>query len=114
MTIPGDQAQLKNIFLINFFMLFQTAAMMLKSSILIVLAVGINITLVSGKSARMFTHGLLNRWTLQYDWGITTGGLERLENILQVSHHISIKISVSTSMRVTTLRAWSILALAMS
>ena len=58
-------------------------------------------------------HGLLNRWTSQYDWGMTTGWLERKWNILKISHHISIKLSVCTSMRVTALRAWSILTLAL-
>ena len=55
------------------------------------------------------SHGLLDRWTSQYDWGITTGGLERKLNILQISHHNLIKLS----MRVRALRAWSILTLAM-
>ena len=58
-------------------------------------------------------HGLFNRWTLQYDWGNTTRWLERIVNILQISHHISIKLSVCTSMRVIVLRTWSILTLAM-
>ena len=39
----------------------------------------------------LITHGLLNRWTLQYDRGITTGWLERIVNILQFGHHIFIK-----------------------
>ena len=57
------------------------------------------------KSAKIYTgcrvsHGLLNRWTSQYDWGNTTGWLERIVNILQITHHIFIKVSVCTSMRV--------------
>ena len=43
----------------------------------------------------------------------TTGWLERIVNILQISHHIFIKLSVCTSMRVIVLRTWSILTLAM-
>jgi hypothetical protein len=57
-------------------------------------------------------HGLLNRWTVQYDWGYTTGWLVRIVNILQISHHIFIKLSVCTSMRVIVLRTCSILTLA--
>ena len=64
-------------------------------------------------SGPWLSHGLLNRWTSQYDWGITTAGwLERKWNILKISH-ITIKLSVCTSMRVTALRAWSILTLVM-
>jgi hypothetical protein len=58
-------------------------------------------------------HGLLNRWTSQYDWGNTTGWLERIVNILQISDLIFIKLSVCTSMRVIVLRTWSTLTLAM-
>ena len=53
------------------------------------------------------------RWKSQYDWGNTTGWLERIVNILQISHHIFVKLSVCNSMRVIVLRTWSILTLAM-
>ena len=46
------------------------------------------IMISAGSGIAPFRHGLLNRWTLQYDWGNTTGGLERIVNILQISHHI--------------------------
>ena len=52
----------------------------------------------------ILNHGLLNRWTSQYGWGNTTGWLERIVNILQISHHIFIQLSVCTSMRVIVLR----------
>ena len=58
--------------------------------------------------------GILNRWTSQYDLGITAGGLGRKLNILQISHHNSKKLSLYTSMSVTALRAWSILIFEMS
>ena len=35
---------------------------------------------------REINHGLLNRWTSQYDWGNTTEWLERIVNILQISY----------------------------
>jgi uncharacterized Zn-finger protein len=53
-----------------------------------------------GSSLGLPTHGLLNRWTLQFYWGSTTGWLERIVNILQISHHNLKKLSVCTSMRV--------------
>ena len=55
-----------------------------------------------------FRQGLLNRWTSQYDWVV-----RKKKKILHISHHISIKLSVCTSMRVTTMRKWSLLTLAM-
>ena len=29
----------------------------------------------------MLRHGLLNRWTSEYDWGNTTGGLETVVSV---------------------------------
>ena len=58
-------------------------------------------------------HRLLNKRTSEYGWVIRTGWLERILNILQISHHISIKLSVCTSTKVIVLWSWSILKLAM-
>ena len=58
-------------------------------------------------------HGLLNRWTSQYDWGITTGGLTFNLNNGTKTHLIIIKLLENTFLGMTKVRAWPILTLAM-
>ena len=62
---------------------------------------------------RMPSHGLLNRWTSQYDWGITTGGLTFNLNNGTKTHLIIVKILENTFLGMTKVRAWPILTLAM-
>ena len=59
------------------------------------------------------SHGLLNRWTLQYDWGIKTGGLAFNLNNGTKTHLIIVKHLENTFLGVTKVRAWPILTLAM-
>ena len=58
-------------------------------------------------------HGLLNRWTSQYDWGITTGGLTFNLNNGTKTHLIIVKLLKNTFLGMTNVRAWPILTLAM-
>ena len=58
--------------------------------------------------------GLLNRWTSQYDWGITTGGLTFNLNNGTKTHLIIVKLLENTFLGMTKVRAWSILTLAMT
>ena len=58
-------------------------------------------------------HGLLNRWTSQYDWGITTGGLTFNLNNGTKTHLIIVKLLENTFLGMTKVRAWPILTLAM-
>ena len=58
-------------------------------------------------------HGLLNRWTSQYDLGITTGGLTFNLNNGTKTHLIIIKLLENTFLGMTKVRAWPILTLAM-
>ena len=53
------------------------------------------------------THGLLNRWTSQYDWGITTGGLIFNLNNGTKTLLIIVKISENTFLGMTKIKAWS-------
>ena len=57
--------------------------------------------------------GLLNRWTSQYDLGITTGGLTFNLNNGTKTHLIIIKLLENTFLGMTKVRAWPILTLAM-
>ena len=57
--------------------------------------------------------GLLNRWTSQYDWGITTGGLTFNLNNGTKTHLIIVKILANTFLGMTKVRAWPNLTLAM-
>ena len=57
--------------------------------------------------------GLLNRWTSQYDWGITTGGLTFNLNNGTKSHLIIVKLLENTFLGMTKVRVWPILTLAM-
>ena len=57
--------------------------------------------------------GLLNRWTSQYDWGITTGGLTFNLNNGTKSHLIIVKLLENTFLGMTKVRDWPILTLAM-
>ena len=59
------------------------------------------------------TQGLLNRWTSQYDWGITTGGLTFNLNNGTKTHLIIVKLLENTFLGMTKVRAWPILTLAM-
>ena len=61
----------------------------------------------------MSRHGLLNRWTSQYDWGITTGGLTFNLNNGTKTHLTIIKLLENTFLGMTKVRAWPILTLAM-
>ena len=58
-------------------------------------------------------HGLLNRWTSQYDWGITTGGLTFNLNNGTKTHLIIVKILENTFLGMTKVRTWPILSLGM-
>ena len=65
------------------------------------------------KLSCMLQHGLLNRWTSQYDLGITTGGLTfNLDNGTK-THLIIIKLLENTFFGMKKVRAWPILTLAM-
>ena len=57
--------------------------------------------------------GLLNRWTSQYDWGITAGGLTFNLNNGTKSHLIIVKLLENTFLGMTKVRDWPILTLAM-
>ena len=57
--------------------------------------------------------GLLNRWTSQYHWGITTGGLPFNLNNGTKSHLIIVKLLENTFLGMTKVRDWPILTLAM-
>ena len=61
----------------------------------------------------LLSHGLLNRWTSQYDWGITTGGLTFNLNNGTKTHLIIVKLLENTFLGMTKVRAWPILTLAM-
>ena len=61
----------------------------------------------------LISHGLLNRWTSQYDWGITTGGLTFNLNNGTKSHLIIVKLLENTFLGMTKVRDWPILTLAM-
>ena len=61
----------------------------------------------------LFMQGLLNRWTSQYDWGITTGGLIFNLNNGTKTLLIIVKISENTFLGMTKVRAGPILTLAM-
>ena len=60
----------------------------------------------------MLRHGLLNRWTSQYDCGITTGGLTFNLNNGTKTHLIIIKLLENTFIGMKKVRAWPILTLA--
>ena len=55
--------------------------------------------------------GLLNRWTSQYDWGITAGGLTFNLNNGTKTHLIIIKLLENIFLGMTKVRAWPILTL---
>ena len=57
--------------------------------------------------------GLLNRWTSQYDWGITAGGLTFNLNNGTKTPLIIVKILENTFLGMKKVRAWPILTLAM-
>ena len=59
------------------------------------------------------SQGLLDRWTLQYDFGITTGGLTFNLNNGTKTHLIIVKLLGGTFLGMTMVRAWPILTLAM-
>ena len=61
----------------------------------------------------VLSHGLLNRWTSQYDWGITTGGLTFNLNNGTKTPLIIVKILENTFLGMKKVRAWPILTLAM-
>ena len=54
-------------------------------------------------------HGILNRWTSQYNWGITTGGLAFNLNNGTKTHVIAVKLLENTFLGMTKVRAWPIL-----
>ena len=54
-------------------------------------------------------HGLLNRWTSQYDWGIMTGGLTFNLNDGTITHLIIVKLLENTFLGMTKVIAWPIL-----
>ena len=58
-------------------------------------------------------HGLLNRWTSQYDLGITTGGLTFNLNNGTKTHLIIVKVLENTFLGTTRVRDWPIFTLAM-
>ena len=58
-------------------------------------------------------HGLLNRWTSQYDWGITAGGLTFNLNNGTKTPLIIVKNLENTFLGMKKVRAWPILTLAM-
>ena len=57
--------------------------------------------------------GLLNRWTSQYDWGITAGGLTFNLNNGTKTPLIIVKNLENTFLGMKKVRAWPILTLAM-
>ena len=57
-------------------------------------------------------HGLLDRWTSQYDWGITAGGLNFILNNGTKTHLIIVKLLENTCLGMKKVRAWPILTLA--
>ena len=57
--------------------------------------------------------GLLNRWTSQCDWGITTGGLTFNLNNGTKSHLIIVQLLEDTFLGMKKVRDWPILTLAM-
>ena len=59
------------------------------------------------------TQGLLNRWTSQYDWGITAGGLTFNLNNGTKTPLIIVKNLENTFLGMKKVRAWPILTLAM-
>ena len=59
------------------------------------------------------SQGLLDRWTLQYDFGITTGGLTFNLNNGTKTHLIIVKLLENTFLGMTKVRAWPILTLTM-
>ena len=58
-------------------------------------------------------HGLLNRWTSQYDWGITAGGLNFNLNNGTITPLIIVKNLENTFLGMKKVRTWPILTLAM-
>ena len=58
-------------------------------------------------------HGLLNRWTSQYDWGITAGGLTFNLNNGTKTPLIIVKNLENTFLGMKKVRSWPILTLAM-
>ena len=58
-------------------------------------------------------HGLLNRWTSQYDWRITAGGLTFNLNNGTKTPLIIVKNLENTFLSMKKVRAWPILTLAM-
>ena len=74
----------------------------------------INLRLMKNPKPQLLSaiiHGLLNRWTSQYDWGITTGGLTFNLNNGTKSHLIIAKLLENTFLGMTKVRAWPILTL---
>ena len=61
----------------------------------------------------MSSQGLLNRWTSQYDWGITAGGLTFNLNNGTKTPLIIVKNLENTFLGMKKVRAWPILTLAM-
>ena len=59
------------------------------------------------------SQGLLNRWTSQYDWGITAGGLTFNLNNGTKTPLIIVKNLENTFLGMKKVRAWPILTLAM-
>ena len=59
------------------------------------------------------SQGLLNRWTSQYDWGITAGGANFNLNNGTKTPLIIVKILENTFLGMKKVRTWPILTLAM-
>ena len=64
-------------------------------------------------SSTELSQGLLNRWTSQYDWGITAGGLTFNLNNGTKTPLIIVKNLENTFLGMKKVRAWPILTLAM-
>ena len=76
----------------------------------------INLRLMKNPKPQLLSaiiHGLLNRWTSQYDWGITTGGLSFNLNNGTKTYLIIVKLLENTFLSMTKVRDWPILTLAM-
>ena len=61
------------------------------------------------KTMSNIIQGLLNRWTSQYDWGITTGSLTFNLNNGTKTHLIIVKLLENTFLGITKVRVWPIL-----
>ena len=64
-------------------------------------------------SKYVICQGLLNRWTSQYEWGITAGGLTFNLNNGTKTPLIIVKNLENTFLGMKKVRAWPILTLAM-